>query len=130
MMNTVHERNCRERVRTVDAELLQHLLRSGRRIAIIDVRPTAAYRGPHGRIAGAVSIPMTQLMARRTELEPHRNSPIVVVGEDDGASRLGALELEVSGFTEVCALEGGMQRWLALRLPVATPTPPLAGPLR
>ncbi|MBX3234164.1 MAG: rhodanese-like domain-containing protein [Labilithrix sp.] len=123
-MNVHHERNGRDRVRTVDPELLHHQVRSGRSIVVVDVRPTAAYRGSRGRIPGAISLPIAQLVARRAELEQHRHRPIVVVADDEAGSRLGALELEVAGFTEVSALEGGMQRWLELRLPIVVPTPP------
>lgn len=112
------ERNGGEHVRTIDAELLRQELESGRRLLIVDVRSTVAFHGPGGRIPGALSIPMHQLLARRCELASHRNDVVVIVSKRGVSSRFAGLELEFAGFTEVRSLEGGMSRWAELGYPI------------
>jgi rhodanese-related sulfurtransferase len=107
-----------QRVRAIDPELLVQELRSGRRILIVDVRSTDEFRSAAGRIHGACSMPLHHLRARAAELGSHRSEAIVVVSGRGNAARRAAVELELLGFTEVRALDGGMQRWTELGLPV------------
>lgn len=116
-MSSVDQRNGQDRIRSIDAELLFQHLRSGRDTVIVDVRTSQEFRGPAGRIPGARSIPSEQLVARSAELEANRALPVVVVSASGDSARIAALELELVGFTEVCSLDGGMRRWLALDLP-------------
>lgn len=110
------------RVRRIDPELLHQMLASGRRVTVIDVRDSAEFRGPRGRIPGAISVPIHQLRARSSELAAHRTEAVVVTSGHDRRGFTGADELESLGFSEVYALEGGMDRWLELGLPVSYPT--------
>jgi len=105
-------------VRSIEPELLLQQIRSRRPMTIIDVRVGATYRGPDGRIAGARSMPLQNVPARCATLEGHRNDPIVIVSSCGIRARLAALELTLAGFTEVCALAGGMERWNKLKFPV------------
>lgn len=110
--------------RFVDADLLFQELRSGRKITLIDVRRTHELRGPSGRLPGAWSIPLHQLRARLIELECHRSEPVVVISNRGVRAQRAALELELSGFTEVRTLEGGLERWTARGFPLTHPTMP------
>jgi sulfur dioxygenase len=123
-MHVQQERNGSEHVRTIDPELLLQRLRTGQRLTILDVRNSEEFRGPLGRIAGACSIPIHQLAARCEEFACHRTELVVVVSTRGHRSRLAGLELELAGFNEVRSLEGGVQRWIELGLPVVHATIP------
>lgn len=116
-------RNGHEHVRTIEPELLQQELLSNRRITILDVRSSEDFHGPGGRIRGAHSIPLHQLLARRDEVASAKREPVVVVSRRGISARLAGLELEFAGFTEVQSLDGGMTRWIELGLPVEHSTP-------
>lgn len=67
---------------------------------IVDVRTAAEFRGNgHPR---ALNIPLDELAARRSELDPSR--PVLVCCESGSRSALGAALLRRSGFTEVANL--------------------------
>lgn len=111
-------RNGRDHVRMVDAELCEQELRSGRPIHVLDVRTQAEFDSATGHIPRAKCLPLHRLGAGEGVGCAHSH-PIVVVSERGISAKLAAVELELSGFTEVRALEGGMARWLELGFPVA-----------
>lgn len=111
-------RNGGDQVPTIDVDLLCQELESHRRVVIVDVRSRNEYRGARGHIAGAISIPLHQLLSRWKELAPHRYDLVVIVSERGVTSRLAALELEFAGFDDVRTLEGGMTQWWERRYPV------------
>lgn len=112
----VHERNGRDHVRGIEAELVCQLMASGRRLAIVDVRTTDERR--RGFIRDSISVPMHRLLSERSRLDPFKYDLVVVVSEDGVSSRLAGLELEFAGFSEVRTLEGGIARWTALGYPL------------
>lgn len=118
----------REHARTISPELLRQLLASGQRITIVDVRGSAEFHGPSGRLPGARWLPMGQILGRNEELDVHRNELVVVVSRGGRRSQLAAYELELAGFNEVCSLEGGLRRWIELGFPIehASVPPPFA----
>jgi sulfur dioxygenase len=118
----MRNRNDMPGVRGVDAELLLQRLRSDGRVNVIDVRSHAEFRGPVGRIPSARSLPLDELVARRAELGGQESEPIVVVSRRGTRASIAVRLLEAAGFSEVAALEGGMQRWLDLGLPVEVGT--------
>jgi 3-mercaptopyruvate sulfurtransferase SseA len=65
---------------------------------------------------------MHHLRARAMELGGHRSEAVVVVSRRGNAARVAAVELELLGLTEVSVLDGGMQRWAELGLPVIHPS--------
>jgi glyoxylase-like metal-dependent hydrolase (beta-lactamase superfamily II)/rhodanese-related sulfurtransferase len=83
---------------------------------IVDVREPAEFDGPLGHIAGARLLPMGELLARRTELDPQR--PVVTVCRSGTRSAQATVQLNKAGFAEVANLGGGMLRWNGERLPV------------
>lgn len=116
-------RNGRDHVRTVDAELFEQELRSGRAIHVLDVRTQAEFDSPTGHIPGAKCLPLHGLGTGEGVGCAH-SDPIVIVSERGISAKLAALELELSGFTEVRALDGGMARWLELGFPHAVSRSP------
>lgn len=106
-------RNGRDQVRTIDAELLEQELRSGRSLHVVDVRTHDEFDSSTGHIPGASCVPLHHLGSGEGVACAH-SQPLVVVSERGISAKLAAVELELSGFTEVRALDGGMARWLEL----------------
>lgn len=117
-------------VRTIEPERLEQVIRSGRRVIIVDVRPKETYAAGH--IEGARSIPMKHLVHREAELTPYRALLVIVVSQHGGRARSAAVALSISGFTDVRALEGGMERWEDLGFPmmVSSSIPPSLSQVR
>jgi rhodanese-related sulfurtransferase len=105
-------------VRTISAERLLHEIESDRRVTVVDVRRCDEYRAAEGHIQGARSIPMHQLVARRRELDEHRQDRVVVVSHLGFRARVAAFALVLAGFEDAVYLEGGFRRWLELGYPV------------
>src|SRR5687767_3568183 len=76
---------------------------------LLDVRQPQEYE--HVRIEGAELIPLPHLQARLSELEPHRNRPIVVHCHHGGRSMQATLFLRQQGFTNVKNMAGGIDAW-------------------
>ena len=60
----------------VDVTTVSSMLDRGEDFLLLDVREQNEY--DVAKIDGSLLIPMTELGARVTELEPHRNQPIIV----------------------------------------------------
>jgi uncharacterized membrane protein YdjX (TVP38/TMEM64 family) len=65
--------------RRVSPATLAGWLGDGRAVQVLDVRSAAEYRGPDGRIEPSLLMPIDELDGRLAELEPHRDTPLVVV---------------------------------------------------
>jgi rhodanese-related sulfurtransferase len=96
-------------VRTIEPELLEQELRSGRRIVLLDVRTHDEFKSGH--IEGSRCIPIHQLRGRRAELRGCESLPIVVVSRHGVRAHAAAIALALGGFTDVQSLEGGMLHW-------------------
>ncbi len=71
-----------------------------------------------GHIIDAINIPQASLDSRLNELEPYRESPVIVackMGQQAGAA--GNI-LRKAGFSNVMRLSGGMTGWRGDNLPV------------
>jgi len=64
--------------RYTDAASLKTRLENGEKIALLDVRTSEEFRGPLGHLAGATSIPVTELRSRFEELR-EISRPIVTI---------------------------------------------------
>lgn len=62
-------------------------------------------------ISGAILLPMSELMTRVGELEPYRNSKIVVHCHHGGRSLKVTNWLRQQGFPNVQSLAGGIDQW-------------------
>jgi len=83
---------------------------------IIDVRDTAEYADGH--IVKALNIPHGALEQRLSELNKHKDKPLIVackMGQHSGSA--GTL-LRKSGFADVRRLSGGITEWRNQNLPV------------
>ena len=61
-----------------DAANLKQRLESGERVALLDVRTAEEFRGALGHIAGATSIPITEISARLRQLTGIKE-PIITI---------------------------------------------------
>ena len=83
---------------------------------IVDIRDRKDFE--KGHVVGALNIPLAKLHERITELEKHKDHPLVVVcamGQNSGEA---VRTLEAKGFTQVSKMSGGMAEWHSQSLPV------------
>ncbi|CAB3787867.1 Hydroxyacylglutathione hydrolase [Paraburkholderia caffeinitolerans] len=85
---------------------------------IVDVREAPEFIDRLGHLQGATLVPLSQLMARLDELD--RERPVVAVCRSGVRSAQASVLLGKAGFGKVANLAGGMLRWKAEGLPVAT----------
>ena len=97
----------------IDAHGLEEHARD---VQILDVREPEEFSGPLGHIAGAILIPLGELLGRTGELSHDR--PIVAVCRAGSRSAQAITILQQNGFTEIANLTGGMLRWRAEAHPV------------
>lgn len=62
-------------------------------------------------IAGSQLLPMSELMTRVGELEPHKQRPIVVHCHHGGRSAQVATWLRGQGFEQAQSMAGGIDQW-------------------
>jgi uncharacterized membrane protein YdjX (TVP38/TMEM64 family) len=65
--------------RFIDAATLRGRLESGAESGLLDVRASDEFRGPLGRIAGAINIPIAELRGRIRELSELKRKPLITV---------------------------------------------------
>ena len=96
----------------IDALAAQALMESTPNLVIIDVSPVYA----QGHLPGAISIPLSQLQGRLSELDPAQ--PHLVYCHGDGPAISAAETLVANGFTSVYRLLGNYAGWVGAGLPV------------
>lgn len=101
--------------RTVSAQELVNLVNRDQAL-VVDVRDRKEFESGH--ITGAVNIPFGALEQRLSEIEAHKDQPVVVackMGQHAGAA--GTL-LRKAGFSNVMRLSGGVAEWRNQSLPL------------
>jgi rhodanese-related sulfurtransferase len=96
----------------IDALEAQALMESTPNLVIIDVSPVY----DQGHLPGAISIPISQLQGRLSELDPAQ--PHLVYCHGDGPAIAGAELLVANGFGSVYRLLGNYAGWVNAGLPV------------
>ena len=93
----------------IDCRSVKAKLDAGESFVLLDCREA----GEHAlvRIAGDRLLPMSELMARCGELEPHRDEQIVVYCHLGMRSRDVAAWLRQQGFAHVQSMTGGIDQW-------------------
>jgi rhodanese-related sulfurtransferase len=94
---------------TIAAEMML----DSQQVVVLDVRPSAAYRGPEGHIAGALSVPFETVERQLPELLPYQNQTVLVYGETSTDGAVAAQLFTVAGFRNVVHVDGGLQGWIA-----------------
>lgn len=103
--------------RVTPAEL-QALMAKGEAVAL-DVRGTVPFR--YGHIANAISMPLGTIDKRAMELPQDKLIVTYCACRSEETSLEGALLLaQKHGFERVAVLHGGLQAWIAAKLPTAS----------
>lgn len=114
------------RIQTIDPRGLYELMRTGKRIDLIDIRTSAEFRKVHAeraRLAPLGALDPDALIASRAGAS---GEPIYVICRS-GYRSLRACEAFLSaGFGNVVNVEGGTAAWEAAGLPVERETPPVS----
>lgn len=84
---------------------------------VVDVRPMADFN--KGHILGAKNYPMNGLMKQLTQLEKHKQGPIIVSCRSGAQSAMACKQLRKAGFEKVYNLRGGILAWSSANLPVS-----------
>ena len=98
---------------TTSCDDLADLFDGNAPFALIDVREAGEYNSSH--IPGSSLIPRRDLEFLITDSVPFLGTRIVVCDDDGRRASLAASTLERLGYTNVSALEGGMNRWVTER---------------
>jgi rhodanese-related sulfurtransferase len=93
------------------------IIQSDSSVVLLDVRTEAEFRGPLGRLRGAILLPVQELERRVEELDPFHERTIIVYCRTGTRSGFATTILRKRGFT-AWNLAGGMVRWNAEGLPV------------
>ena len=83
---------------------------------ILDIRPKKEFSTGH--ITNAIHIPVIELDKRMTELDKHKQKPIIVVCNLGQTAGSASKKLKAAGFENVVRLSGGMTEWKSQSLPV------------
>jgi rhodanese-related sulfurtransferase len=83
---------------------------------VIDVREPADFA--KGHIDGARAIALPRLKEKLFELEPHKNSPVLVYCQQGTLSKEACKQLTAAGFAQVYYLDGGLITWQDQKLPL------------
>ena len=100
---------------TISPQSLDALLKGGSQFALIDVRETGEYNNAH--IPGASLIPRRDLETQIADAVPHSATPVVLCDDDARRAALAAATLERLGYSDVAALDGGINRWVTQEYP-------------
>ena len=84
----------------------------------LDIREDGEYKGGH--IPDAIHIPLGQVSKRISELEKHRNRPVIAYCRSGNRSNGVGGILKKHGFENVYNLGGGITAWTNANLPVST----------
>ncbi len=85
--------------------------------AVLDVREDGEFA--EGHIINAIHIPLPLLESRITELQDHKDKPLLVYCRTGNRSAKAASELMKQGFSGVKKLSGGIIAWENAKLPVS-----------
>jgi len=93
----------------IDVSAVKQLRDSGEQFLLLDVRNPDEYAT--AKIEGATLIPMGELQARLSELEPHKQDHVVVHCHHGGRSMRVTQFLRQQGFSQVQNMDGGIDAW-------------------
>ena len=96
----------------MDCRAVKARLDAGETFLFLDCREPS--ENAAARIEGTTLIPMSSLAQRIGELEPHRNTAIVVHCHHGGRSLRVTNWLRQQGFAQVTNMSGGIDEWSQL----------------
>ncbi|AMJ75499.1 MULTISPECIES: rhodanese-like domain-containing protein [Alteromonas] len=83
---------------------------------LIDVRSPSDFADGH--IPGAINMPQENINDYLTELEGHKDKPIIIYCQSGTQAKLAMKFLKDLDFSEVMHLEGDMLGWNASQMPI------------
>ncbi|MCB1672359.1 MAG: rhodanese-like domain-containing protein [Gammaproteobacteria bacterium] len=83
---------------------------------VLDVRDKKEFDAGH--IVDSINIPQSKLGQRLTELNKHKEKPVVVVCKMGQQSGEACKTLQQAGFNQVVRLAGGVTEWKSQSLPL------------
>ncbi|NRB38856.1 MAG: rhodanese-like domain-containing protein [Pseudomonadales bacterium] len=83
---------------------------------VLDIRDSGDFK--KGHIANSTNIAATSLDAHISELNSHKDKPVIVVCNMGHTATGVTKRLKAEGFTAVYKLRGGLTEWKAANLPV------------
>ncbi|MEM8497878.1 MAG: rhodanese-like domain-containing protein [Pseudomonadota bacterium] len=83
---------------------------------VLDVRDSKDYA--EGHIVGAINIPHAKVSAQLTQIDKHKQKPVIVVCRFGQHAGMVSKILKASGFENVSKLSGGMAEWQSSQMPV------------
>lgn len=92
--------------RTITAENLRRLWKTGAEVALFDVREEGPYSEAHP--LWAVSLPVSEIEAKIADLVPRKAAPIVVYDDGEGYAERAVARIEALGYADVAVLAGGL----------------------
>ncbi|MGE5793346.1 MAG: DedA family protein/thiosulfate sulfurtransferase GlpE, partial [Bacteroidota bacterium] len=104
----------------VSVDELRQRIEAGAAPVILDVRSAVAREREPG-IPGAVAASLNELEPPRLAFEPGREIVVYCSCPNEASAALVAQALVKAGFTNVRALGGGLDAWIAAGLPLAAP---------
>lgn len=104
-------------IRQVSPREASQLMQRG--ALLVDVREEHEHAS--GMAQGAVGVPRAELERDPTRWVSDRSQPLVLICQAGGRSMLAAETLERIGFQQVVSVQGGMNQWLSVGLPVSQP---------
>ena len=91
---------------------------------VLDVRAPSQFAGKEGHIAGALNLPLIDLMGRirhiKADLAQYAETPVLVVCKNDQLSARAARILRKNGLNKIAVLDGGLKAWKKAGMAVAT----------
>jgi rhodanese-related sulfurtransferase len=93
----------------IDCRAVKEKLDAGDPMVLLDCREADEYATVHIEVAQL--LPMSELMKRVGELEPHREAELVVHCHHGGRSLRVVHWLRQQGFSKAQSMAGGIDRW-------------------
>lgn len=83
---------------------------------VLDIRTKKEW--DTGRITGAIHMPLADLDRRVSELNAHKEKPVIVVCNMGQTASTATKKLRSAGFARAIRLSGGMTEWRSQNMPV------------
>ncbi len=99
----------------VTSQQLTHLVNQSNAV-VVDVREKGEFS--KGHIVDALNIPFAKLKDRASELEKHKDQPVIVVDAMGQHGGMASKILKEAGLNQVMKLKGGISTWQADSLPL------------
>ncbi len=91
-------------------DTVRQLIEKGEDFLLLDCRTPMEWET--GSIDHAINLPLQQFSTRFSEVEPHRDKPIVVFCKSGNRSVIVAKFLQLAGFKHVRSMSGGYEAWI------------------